>query len=222
MEAWVRERIFDPYFTTKEPGKGTGLGLAVVHGIVQSHGGTIKVYSEPGAGTTFNVYLPRADGIERMESPVAQPLPGGTERVLIVDDDPALADISGRMLVFLGYSVNIRTSPIEALELFRADPNRFDAVVTDMTMPQLTGLNLAREILAVRSGVPIILCTGFSEQAEEAKAHATGIRAFLFKPLVIAELANSLRSVLDEPIQGACEPAGERLAFGGPAAALKN
>ena len=198
MEAWVRERIFDPYFTTKGPGKGTGLGLAVVHGIVQSHGGTIKVYSEPGKGTIFHVYIPRADGAERAEAPAVQPLPRGSERVLIVDDEPALADIAGRMLSFLGYSVESRTSSIEALELFRTHPERFDAVVTDMTMPQLTGLNLAREIMAIRPELPIILCTGFSEQAEEARAHAAGIRSFLFKPLVIAELANSLRSVLDE------------------------
>jgi len=119
--------------------------------------------------------------------------------VLIVDDEPALADIACRMLRFLGYSVEARMSSIEALELFRAQPERFDAVVTDMTMPQLTGLNLAREILAIRPDVPIILCTGFSEQANKAQAHTNGIRAFLFKPLVISDLANELRCALDGP-----------------------
>ena len=198
MEAWVRERIFDPYFTTKGPGKGTGLGLSVVHGIVKSHGGMIQVYSEPGAGTTFRVYFPRTDGLERDEARIPEPLPRGTEKVLMVDDEPELADLGKRMLEHLGYRVDVRTSPLEALELFRADPERFDAIITDMTMPHLTGLNLAREILAIRPTLPIILCTGFSEQADEAKSHSAGVRSFLFKPLVISELANALRKALDE------------------------
>jgi PAS domain S-box-containing protein len=198
MEAWVRERIFDPYFTTKGPGKGTGLGLSVVHGIVKSHGGMIKVDSAPGRGTTFSVYLPRTDGAERAMPQAAEPLPRGSERILLVDDEPELADLQKRMLEFLGYIVEVRTSPIEALEFFRTNQKRFDAIITDMTMPQITGLNLAREILAIQPELPIILCTGFSEQADEVKAHSAGIRAFLFKPIVIAELANSLRKALDE------------------------
>jgi PAS domain S-box-containing protein len=198
MEARVRERIFDPYFTTKGPGKGTGLGLSVVHGIVKSHGGMIQVYSEPGAGTTFRVYFPRTDGLERDEARIPEPLPRGTEKVLMVDDEPELADLGKRMLAHLGYRVDVRTSPLEALELFRADPERFDAIITDMTMPHLTGLNLAREILAIRPTLPIILCTGFSEQADEAKSHSAGVHSLLFKPLVISELANALRTALDE------------------------
>ena len=197
MEARVRERIFDPYFTTKGPGKGTGLGLSVVHGIVTSHGGVIQVDSEPGAGTTFHVYLPRTDGVEREEARTPEPLPRGTEKVLMVDDEPALAHLGKQMLEMLGYRVEVRTSPVEALEFFRADPDRFDAVITDMTMPQLTGLNLAREILAIRPALPIVLCTGFSEQADEVRAHSAGVRSFLFKPLVIAELAKTLRNALD-------------------------
>jgi CheY-like chemotaxis protein len=197
IEPTVRERIFEPYFTTRDIGQGQGLGLSVVHGIVTSHGGVIQVDSEPGAGTTFHVYLPRTDGVEREEARTLEPLPRGTEKVLMVDDEPALADLGKRMLEFLGYRVEVRTSSVEALEFFRADPERFDGVITDMTMPQLTGLNLAREILAIRPALPIVLCTGFSEQADEARAHSAGVRSFLFKPLVIAELAKTLRKALD-------------------------
>ncbi len=203
MEDQVRERVFDPYFTTKGPGKGTGLGLSVVHGIVRSHGGAINVRSEPGKGTTFHVYLPRTDGTEKGVPREFRPLPRGTERVLFVDDEPALGDLAKRMLVFLGYAVEVRTSPVEALELFRADPDRFAAIVTDMTMPQMTGLQLARETLALRPRLSIVLCTGFSDQADESIARTAGIRAFLYKPLIIAELADGLRKALDdEPDSG--------------------
>jgi CheY-like chemotaxis protein len=193
----IINRIFDPYFTTKEKGKGTGLGLAVVHGIVKAHGGTITVSSEVGRGTSFQVYLPAMPGHDRPEGRIVPDLPRGTERVLLVDDEKVLADIEKRMLNRLGYQVEIRTSPVEALEAFRADPQKFDLVMTDMTMPQLTGLNLARKILEIRPGMPVILCTGFSEQASEQAALTIGIRKLLLKPLALENLALAVRQALD-------------------------
>jgi signal transduction histidine kinase/CheY-like chemotaxis protein len=197
IDPGIINRIFDPYFTTKEKGKGTGLGLAVVHGIVKAHGGTIKVSSEIGRGTSFQVFLPAMEGHVRPERRIAPDLPRGNERVLLVDDEKVLADIEKRMLNMLGYQVEIRTSPIEALEAFRANSRRFDLVMTDMTMPQLTGLNLARKILEIRPGMPIILCTGFSEQASEQAALAIGIRKLLLKPLALESLALAVREALD-------------------------
>jgi CheY-like chemotaxis protein len=198
MEPSVLERIFDPYFTTKEPGKGTGLGLAVAHGIVKSHGGMIKVYSEVGKGTTFTVFLPRAMGFERVADKPMPPLSRGTEKILFVDDEKVLADLGQQLLEELGYQVETRSSPIEALEAFRANPQKFDLVITDLTMPQMSGLNLARKIMEIRPGMPIIICTGFSEQTNEQAAGAIGIRAFLFKPLVMRDIAGAVRKVLDE------------------------
>jgi PAS domain S-box-containing protein len=197
MEPSVLERIFDPYFTTKEPGKGTGLGLAVVHGIVKSHGGTIKVDSEVGKGTTFTIFLPRAKGFEKVADTLLQPLARGTEKILFVDDESALADLGQQLLGELGYQIETKTSPIEALEAFRANPQKFDLVITDLAMPQMTGLNLARKIMGIRPGMPIILCTGFSEQANEQAASSMGIRAFLLKPLVLRDIAAAVRKALD-------------------------
>ena len=202
MEPWVQARIFDPYFTTKGPGKGTGLGLSVVHGIVRSHGGAVQVFSEVGKGTTFKVFLPRAEGVEAARPTTARVLPRGTEKILLVDDEAGLAELGKRMLGLLGYQVEARTSPVAALEVFRANPDKFDAVITDMTMPQLTGWSLAREILAIRPEIPIILCTGFSDQANEEKARSAGIRTFLFKPLVMQDLATAVREALDGPAGG--------------------
>jgi len=197
MEPSVLERIFDPYFTTKEPGKGTGLGLAVVHGIIKSHRGMIQVYSEVGKGTTFTAFLPRTMGFEKVEDKPLQPLARGTEKILFVDDENVLADLGKQLLGGLGYQVETRTSPIEAIEAFRANPQKFDLVITDLTMPQMSGLNLARKIMEIRPGMPIILCTGFSEQANEQAASAMGIRAFLYKPLVMRDIAGAVRKALD-------------------------
>ena len=199
MEPSVLQRIFDPYFTTKEPGKGTGLGLSVVHGIVKSHGGMIKVYSEVGKGTTFTVFLPRAEGFEKAQEKPLPPMPTGTETILFIDDEKALADLGRQMLGGLGYEVETRTSPIEAIGGIPCDPQRFDLVITDMTMPQLTGLKLARKLMEIRPDIPIILCTGFSEQANEQAAAAMGIRAFLLKPLLMGDLAEAVRKALDGP-----------------------
>jgi PAS domain S-box-containing protein len=197
MEPSVLQRIFDPYFTTKERGKGTGLGLAVVHGIVKSHGGMIKVDSEVGKGATFTIFLPRAKGFEKIADTPLQPLARGTEKILFVDDESALADLGQQLLGELGYQVEARSSPIEALEAFRVSPQKFDLVITDLAMPQMTGLNLSRKIMEIRPGMPIILCTGFSEQANEQAASAMGICAFLLKPLVVRDIAAAVRKVLD-------------------------
>jgi nitrogen-specific signal transduction histidine kinase/ActR/RegA family two-component response regulator len=199
MPPEILSRIFDPYFTTKETGKGTGLGLAVVHGIVKSHRGAITVSSEPGKGTTFDIYFPRGDIIQApSELERIEPLPlGGRERILFVDDEKAIVEIGQKLLERLGYEVVSRTSSVEALELFRAKPESFDLVVTDMTMPNMTGDKLARELMGIRPDIPVILCTGFSERITEEKAKLLGIREFVMKPLVMKDLAKSMRRALD-------------------------
>lgn len=197
MSPEVMQRIFDPYFTTKEKGEGTGMGLAVAHGIVKSHGGAITVYSKPGKGSTFNVYLPRIEREVTGEPKAPRPLPTGHERILFVDDEQALVDIGKRMLEHLGYKVTTRTSSLEALELFRARPDRFDLVITDMTMPNMTGEKLARELMRICPDIPVILCTGFSERITKEKAKEMGIRAFAMKPLVLRSLAGIIRKVLE-------------------------
>ena len=197
MEPGVLERIFEPFFTTKGPEKGTGLGLSVVHGIVKSHGGIIRVYSEPGRGTTFKVFLPRAEGGEEFETVSGRPMPVGSERILLVDDERTLAELGHQMLSELGYRVETRTAPLEALAAFKAAPEKYDLVITDLAMPQMTGLKLARRLAEIRPDVPIILCSGFSDQTDEANARAIGVRAFLFKPLLMRELAEAVRQALD-------------------------
>jgi len=199
MDQATLGRIFEPFFTTKGPGVGTGMGLAVVHGIIKGHGGAITVSSQPGRGSTFEIYLPSMEE----QLPITEiaedgPLPMGRESVLFVDDEAALADIGRQVLERLGYRVTTRTSSLEALGLFKAQPDRFDLVVTDQTMPHLTGVELAREMLKMRPDLPIILCTGFSEQISAEKARAMGIRRFVMKPLVIREVAAVIRSALDE------------------------
>ncbi len=198
MEPDVIERIFDPYFTTKEKSGGTGLGLATVHGIVTSYGGTITVYSEPGKGSNFNVYLPVTTDEQVIETDLTESLPTGTERILYIDDEPDIVDMGKRILGILGYEVIIRTSSIEALELFRAKPNHFNLIITDMTMPKMTGIELAEELINIRPDIPIILCTGFSEKITEENAKDKGIRAYLMKPLLKIELAKAVRRVLDQ------------------------
>jgi len=198
MEREVMERIFDPYFTTKKPGEGTGMGLSVIHGIVKGYGGAISVHSEPGAGTTFDVILPRIDHTpHKKKKEPCEPLPTGTERILVVDDEDVIVEMERLMLERLGYQVTARTDSLEALEAFRADPNRFDLVITDQTMPNMTGAELCRELLNIRPNIPIILCTGFSDLITPEKAKAMGIGAFIGKPLARGEIARTIRKLLD-------------------------
>jgi len=199
MEPWLLEKIFDPYFTTKDKGEGTGLGLAVVHGIVKSLDGAITVESELEKGTTFTIYLPRIASMFVPESrDHAAALPGGSETVLLVDDEKIMLETVEEMLTKLGYEVDGRSDPVEALEILRGAPDRYDLVITDQTMPGMTGAELAKEILRIRPGIPIVLCTGYSELITEQIAEDLGIRAFLMKPVAFREMAETLRHVLEE------------------------
>jgi CheY-like chemotaxis protein len=154
------------------------------------------VKSEPGRGTRFRVLLPQVQAVGESPHPAGQPVLTGAGRVLFVDDEPALADISCRMLTRLGYQVDVRTSPVEALEAFRVHPSRYDLVITDLTMPQMTGLQLARRLIAIRPELPVILCTGFGDQDTEARAGASGIRTVLLKPLILRDLAEAASACL--------------------------
>jgi PAS domain S-box-containing protein len=197
MEPAVIKRIFEPYFTTKDKGVGTGLGLAVVHGIVKKYGGVIKVESDPGKGSTFHVYLPEvADATPAMAEQPALVV-GGSERILFVDDEKMLADIGKQALERLGYDVVARTSPIEALELFRARPDSFDLVVTDQTMPNMAGDELAKELIRIRADIPVIICTGYSQTIDQRRAAARGIKGFVMKPMLINEIAVVIRKALN-------------------------
>lgn len=197
MDSATMERIFDPYFTTKEVGKGTGLGLAVVHGIVKRHEGSISVRSEPGKGSTFEVLLPLVGSNPRQELPKCVPLSKGAGRVLYVDDEPVIVDVGTRILESLGYEAVGVTGSIEALEIFRATPERFDIVITDYTMPYMTGEAFAEAILRIRPDIPILLATGFSERISAEKAREIGIREFVMKPLSIRDLAEAVKRAMN-------------------------
>jgi len=192
------ESIFEPYFTTKKMGEGTGMGLAVVHGIVESYGGKIMVNNRLTKGTCFSVYLPITKKRKTHSSSKETNLPMGSERILFVDDEDAIAKMGSRFLKRLGYSVATRTSSIEALELFRSKPQEFDLVITDMTMPKMTGDKLATELMKIRPGLPVVLCTGYSKTISEESAVEIGIKSFAYKPLVQTDLAMTVRKILDE------------------------
>jgi PAS domain S-box-containing protein len=193
----IIDRIFDPYFTTKDKSKGTGLGLAVVHGIVKRHRGAISVESQVGEGTQFTLHLPVSSDITAKNGIHPASLPRGTERVLLVDDEEDLVVIGSEMLQRLGYRVTAITVSSDALETFKQDPFRFDVVVTDYNMPGLTGDRMAREMLSVRRDTPIIVCTGFSEVFDQQRAQALGIRQILMKPVTMQAIAQAVREVLE-------------------------
>ncbi|MEJ2641231.1 MAG: response regulator [Desulfosarcinaceae bacterium] len=198
MTPEIMAAIFDPYFTTKDLGEGTGLGLAVVHGIVQEYGGDIRVQSEPGKGTTFSIYFPAIKKEASASSKDdADHLPGGDERILVIDDEPAILKVMQRNLSYLGYRVTTQGDSRQALALFTADPTAFDLVLTDMTMPKMTGDRLAKAMLSIRPDIPIALCTGYSRQIDAQQVKADGIRALLMKPVSQKLLASELRHLLD-------------------------
>ncbi len=191
------DKIFDPYFSTKETGKGTGMGLAVVHGIVQSHGGVITVDSRPGKGATFTIFFPKAKQaaiIEDSDNSIC--LSGDGTHILFVDDEELIVNISRKILEHLSYKVTVKSSSKEALDAFKEAPDKFDLVITDQTMPHMTGIELAREILAVRPKMPIILCTGYSELVNRDSVKKTGIAEFLMKPIGKKEFAEAIHNVL--------------------------
>ena len=191
------ERIFEPYFTTKQKGEGTGLGLAVVHGIVASYGGTIRVHSDLGKGSTFHVYLPSIEAKQQHEADNVKSVPTGSERILFIDDELSIAELATQMLERLGYEVVSHTDSLEGLALFRARPNDFDLIITDMTMPKMTGLELAREIRNIHSDIPLILCTGFSDLITEDRLRALGITEVVNKPILKKDMAKAIRRVID-------------------------
>ena len=197
----VLERIFEPYYTTKEQGKGTGLGLSVIHGIIKNHRGDITATSKPGKGTVFTVYLPvieAGDVEEEFES--VNGTEKGTERILLIDDEEQIVSMERQMLENLGYQVTARTDSGEALKEFSKHPENYDLVITDMTMPRMSGDELAKKLLEIKPDIPVVLCTGFNEDITEEKALEMGIQKFIMKPVIKNDLATTIRSVLDHPL----------------------
>jgi CheY-like chemotaxis protein len=198
MEPETLQRVFEPFFTTKAPGEGTGLGLAVVHGIVEDHDGAITVESRVGEGTTFRIYLPEHAAIGCEAEPEGQALPRGAgERILLVDDEEMIADAAGQLLKRLGYRVTMRTDPRAALAEFGAAPAAFDLVVTDLTMPHVTGIEVAQTMLGERPELPVLLASGFSGGWTAESVRALGLRGLMSKPLTSVALARSVREALD-------------------------
>ena len=200
MPSHVLDRLFEPFFTTKGLGEGTGLGLAVVHGIIVGHGGHISVASEVGQGTTFTILLPRLDVVLPAEQEKILEWPQGKGNVLFVDDEEVLARWGEQILTHLGYTVVTKTNPHEAVELFQRQPDHFDVVVTDQTMPTMSGEAFARALLNIREDIPIVLCTGFSHTMSAEKAKQLGLKGFLMKPVNGAMLAKTLQEAFVDRI----------------------
>jgi CheY-like chemotaxis protein len=191
------ERIFDPYFTTKGMGEGTGLGLAVVEGIIQSHSGVITVESEPGIGTVFQVFIPLVERSEiTLPSETPTPIPKGKGQILFVDDEPSLAHLGQGLLTQLGFEVDAFTSSTAALAKFLQNPQRYDLAIVDLTMPQMTGVELTRDLLQIKPDLPIILSSGFADQISQEKLWEIGIRDFIIKPWSVRPLAETIKKVL--------------------------
>ena len=198
MEKSTVNRIFDPYFTTKKKGKGTGLGLAVANGLVINYGGAISVKSTPGQGSRFRVFLPAAkEATEKKTFLETAEVRGGREFVLVVDDEAPIAELQKTILESLGYRAKALTDSMAALELFRENPNRYDLLITDMTMPRMTGDKLTREVTRIRPDMPVIICTGFSEKIDPIKIKNFGARELVMKPFEKKVLAEVVRKVLD-------------------------
>jgi CheY-like chemotaxis protein len=199
MDQAMLERIFDPFFTTKPAGQGTGLGLSVVHGIMRGHNGAVTVYSQPGKGTTFHLYFPAATPHMRVDQTEQRELARHrTERVLYVDDEASLVLLARRALERLGYQVTGHHDPAQALQDFNARPDAFDVVVTDLSMPGMSGFELARGVLATRPDIPLLMTSGYVRPQDEEAAHNIGVRAVILKP----NTADDLGKVLDRLFQG--------------------
>ncbi|MCK5056087.1 MAG: PAS domain S-box protein [Candidatus Aminicenantes bacterium] len=192
------DKIFEPFFTTKKPGEGTGMGLAVVHGIVKSHNGNISVYSEAGEGTTFSILFPTIVNVIHKKDKGGGVIPGGSEHILLVEDDVTLMEAEKTLLAELGYEVTALTSSIEALELFRKVPDKFNIVITDFVMPKLTGIQLTREIHSLRPDIPVIICTGYSDVITRHKADSMGVDDVIMKPIDLSRVAKSIRKLIDK------------------------
>jgi CheY-like chemotaxis protein len=199
MDASTLEHIFDPFYTTKKPGAGTGLGLPIVEGVVRSHQGAIRVRSEPGAGTRFDLFFPCvAADVEPASDDAPNAPRGKSQRILYLDDEEALVFLAGRFLSGLGYQVKGCKRPEEALEAFKADPAGFDLLVTDLNMPGMSGLDVASECLKVRNDLPVALASGYVTDELREKARALGIRAVIYKPNLVEDLAQSIHRLLNE------------------------
>ena len=200
----IKERIFDPYFTTKPLGKGTGLGLAVVSGIVKKHRGFLRLDSSPGAGTTFHVFLPLVSSEDTVSEAVKMPdkLPGGSEKIMLVDDEPAILYSMKSILSMQGYQVFVFPDGLSAFKAFQLQPETYDLIITDMAMPHMTGDRLSRKILETRSDIPIVICTGFHESFGPDDAHNIGIRKYLKKPVLGPDLCKIIRELFDSAPAG--------------------
>ncbi|MBU1168578.1 MAG: response regulator [Proteobacteria bacterium] len=197
----ILKLIFEPYFTTKGPSEGTGMGLAIVHGIVESFGGKISVESELDKGTVFTLFFPVVPQTIEPEFSEESELLSGHERILFVDDETTIATMAEEILMRMGYSVTTTSSSRDAIDLFTKNPMAFDLVITDMTMPDITGDILSAKMIALRPDIPIILCTGFNRKISDEKARELGIKAFLYKPVTLKDLSMTIRKVLDESPQ---------------------
>jgi two-component system cell cycle sensor histidine kinase/response regulator CckA len=201
MDKHTLEKVFDPYFTTKEIGKGTGLGLALVHGIVQEHKGFIQVDSEPGKGSCFRIFFPvvekKTESVTPMVSKTLK-LSTGTESIMVVDDEKSIRCSTRELLEDCGYKVSVFLNGREAFDDFQRNPDKYDLIITDMTMPEMTGDILARKILEIKPGLPIILCTGYSDRITQDQVYKIGIMRYIQKPLINDDIAVIIRDVLDE------------------------
>jgi CheY-like chemotaxis protein len=199
MDRATMNRIFEPFFTTKAPNEGTGLGLSVVHGIMQDHDGAITVYSEPGKGTTFHLFFPAVGGGVSDSGSEELSVPHGAgQRILFVDDEEPIARLGERMLAKLGYAVESRTHVMDALDLVRSQPRQFDLVITDLNMPTMSGIDFALQLAQIRPDLPVVLTTGYTGSLRIEQIRALGLRDMLLKPLSIHDLGDALHRIFTE------------------------